>query len=562
MLARALKGGALLVGVRFLTRISDLITMLVLARLLQPAGFGLVAVATSIVVVLEAALDLPLHNVLLRQPEITKGLCDTAFTLSLVRGLAIGALLVGLSFPLAHFYQNEKFSALICAISVAPICRGMISPALAAFQRKLSYWRDFAIEASGKFLAAVIAISVALTTHSYWSIAAATVSGPIIMVVVSYALAPYRPGLSIAYLSEFLEFLGWNTPAQIIGAINWQVERLLLGRLQPPAQLGLFSTANDIAGIPYMVVFGPIIRPIYAALVHADGDARQLRSTYEKTSATLLAIGLPMFVGESLIAEPMVRLVLGEKWLGAAPLARVLALSFIPAVYAMAAGPLFMALGDTKLLFKRNLLECSVKVPAVFYGAIHFGFLGVIIARMFSEIVAAMFCLIMVHRRIQMPLQSQIFAGWRSAASAGIMAISIQAASRLFIVPNGIVASIAQIAVLVPIGAVAYVAAHVGLWFLVGRPDGLEHAALGKIQSLAETYGRGQRLLSSEEPVISDTAQGFINALSDPLFESINPDAFVVPVRIANKEPVFQQLSRSRSARARARARFQQWIGP
>jgi len=485
MLGRAAAGGVMLVGVRLLTRFSDLITMLVLARVLDPRSFGIVAIALSIVTIFETALELPLHNVLLRHSTLKPSFFDTAFTLSLARGAIIGSFLFAISVPFANFYHNSRLAALVCVLSLAPVFRGLISPKLAVYQRELSFWRDFIIEATGKAVASAAAISMALLTHSYWAIAIGTIIYPIGMTITSYVLAPYRPRISLVRLKYFLDFLGWNSAAQIVSAINWQCERLLLGRLQSPSQLGLFSTGNDVASIPFMAVFGPILRPLYAAFARTHDDRRALRRTYESASAALLTFGLPLLIGESCLAEPTVRLILGPKWLAAAPLVRWLSLSFIPALFAMSAAPLFMAVGDTKLLFRRNMVEFLVKLPLVTIGAIRLGFAGVIAARIISEVVAATFCLFTVHGLIGLAFRDQLLAGWRSIVSSLLMAAVILWGRSLIAHTAFFHSLFAELALLVPLGGLTYGGGLVLLWAISGRPSGVEAMMLAALRRFA-----------------------------------------------------------------------------
>lgn len=488
MLGKTAANGALMIAARLLTRVADLITMVILARVLNPANFGLVAIAMSVVLIVEAALDLPVNNVLLRGADFSKARYDTAFTLSLMRGILVGLFLVAISLPFAAFYNERRLAPLICALCISPIFRGLTSPVLVSYQKQLSFWRDFTIEALGKIAASAIAIAIALSTHSYWAIATATILNPVFAMSASYLLAPYRPALGLTYWGEFKQFLGWNSAAQVLSAVNWQVERLVLGRLQSPAQLGLFSTGNDFASIPYLGVFVPLLRPIFAAFTHVKNDRRALQKAYERTSEAILAIGLPLLVGESLVAEPAVRLALGDKWVHAAPLVHWLALSFIPTAYAMAATPLFMALGKTQLMFRRNLLEFTCKMPSVLLGVLALGFIGVIMARVASEMLADFFCLVTVRRLIGLSLTRQIFAGWRSMMSAGAMASVISSLNDVIVGRLHWVSPGLQLALLVPCGACSYILFHVMLWWLVRCPDGIEAAVLARIQRIR---GRG-----------------------------------------------------------------------
>lgn len=471
---RTASGAALMVSARLFTRLIDLATMLVLTRILTPSDFGLVAIAVSLVALTEAVLELPVNQALLRLPVIEKAHYDTAFTIGLIRGGVLGGFLVACAVPFAHWYHDTRLIALICVLSLGPAARGLYSPAMAEFQKALSFWRDFAIELSGKAFSFVCCTAVALLTHSYWALAAGSVLYSIGMTAQTYRFAPYRPRLSLSEGRHFYEFAGWITLAQIVSAINWQFERLLLGKIRPMAQVGLFSTASDIASIPFLALFGPMARPLLAAFAAVLADRERLAASYQKASAAMVAIGLPLLVGESLLAEPMVRLVLGEKWSGAASLVRWLALSLTPALFTLPAMSLLMATGRTLVVLRRNLLELGVKLPIAVVGAFTHGFLGIVVARFVAELAADLYGMVAVRAITGLSLAAQA-RGWvRPILATAGMALAVTILSGHFPAPDGPVAAAVEIVVCGIGGALVYAALLLTFWFAAGMPDGME----------------------------------------------------------------------------------------
>lgn len=468
----------LMVGARLITRLFDLATLLVLARILEPGSFGLVAIAMSVVAIVEAALELPLNQALVRLPEITRAQYDTAFTLSLLRGLLLGLILVAAAWPFAKFYDDPRLVSLVCILGVSPVARALISPRLAEYQKTLSFWRDFVVELAGKSAAFAVAVTIALSTGSYWSIAASTVVFPIATAVGSYVLAPYRPRLGLSELRLFLGFVGWITASQWIAAFNWQFERLLLGKLKPAAELGLFTTASDIANTPFLALFGPMLRPLLAAFSMLRTDAPKLAQTYQTATCAIVTLGLPVLVGEALVAEPAVRLVLGERWLAAAPYVQWLAVSLAPALFALHATPLLMAFGETKLVMRRSAIEFGVKFPLAVIGVLQFGFAGIIAARFASELCADAYCILVVRRLVGLSIKDQVLVAWRSVAATLVMALAVQLLVPYLDAGAGAVEAAAGLVAVASAGAVVYVGALAALWLAAGRPEGLESFAV------------------------------------------------------------------------------------
>ena len=467
-------GGTWMVGARLVSRVIDLGTMLVLAHILLPRDFGLVAIAMTVIFIIEAALELPVSQALVRLGTIGPSHYDTAFTLSLLRGIALSLIVCAISWPFARFYSDSRLTSLVCTLSLAPAARGLVSPKLADFSRNLNFSPDFTMEFVGKVIAFFTAITLALTTRSYWAIAAGTVVAPVAGTMTSYILAPYRPKLKLTELHAFSGFLGWITAAQVVSALNWQTDRLLLGKLRSKSELGLFTAANDAAIIPVMSLFSPLLRPLLSAFSLLKDNPDRLANSYMNSATAMLTLGLPILVGESLLAEPAVRVMFGEKWMGSAPLLRWLAISLIPMLFAMPMGPLVMAFGRTQIFLKRNIFEVCVKLPLIVVGAIKYGFMGVVFARCVSESATVCFCMVVVRRLTGLTIREQLQGPWRSIASSIAMAVVVSLALPRFCHSLAPLPLAAETLIVASLGALTYCSVLWGLWLAAGSPSGLE----------------------------------------------------------------------------------------
>jgi O-antigen/teichoic acid export membrane protein len=490
-------GGSWMVGARLISRVIDLGTMLVLARILTPKDFGLVAIAMTVIFIVEAALELPLSQALVRLPHTTAAHYDTAFTLGFLRGLTLTSIVCLVSWPFARFYADARLLPLVILLSLAPAARGLVSPRLADFSRRLDFSPDFTIEFTGKLAAFLTAIGIAVTFRSYWAIAAGTIVAPVAGSITSYVLAPYRPKFSLAELPTFSGFLGWMTAAQIVSAFNWQMDRLLLGKLTSRSELGLFTAANDTSSVPALALFSPILRPLNSAFSMLRDDPKRLVSSYQASATACITLGLPILLGESLVAYPLVRLMFGEKWMGAAPLLRWLAISLVPTLFAVPLGPLVMALGKTQIFFRRNLFEVTVRIPLVVFGAIRWHFMGVVYARCIAETATICFCMVVVRSLIGLPIKAQLLAPWRSIVAAGVMVVAVALVTPRLTQATATAPLALGMAATVFTGAAVYVGALWALWRATGKPPGLEGMIIGKIGELVR---RKPGLVKQEAP--------------------------------------------------------------
>ncbi len=480
--ARASSGAAWLIGSRLGTRLVDLATLAILARLLDPAAFGLVAIAMTLLLIVEAVFEMPILQALVRIEVLDTAHFDTAFTLGVIRSGVLAGCMALAAWPLAWLYGNPRLAPLLCVLALAPAMRGVVSPRMAVFARAISFQRDFVIELAGKVAALVAAVSIAVATHSYWAIVAGTVATPTVTAAVSYLFAPYRPHLTLVHWPAFRGFLGWSSAAQVLSAFNWQCDRLLLGHFATPAGLGRYALAGDLSSLPDTALVVPVGRPLMAAFALIRDDIPRLRFAYLKASSTIVLLGLPLCLGLSLLADPVVRLLLGGKWLAAIPLVRWLALASVPMMIVAPFAGLAMAEGRTDILFRQKVIEFAIKIPAVAVAAAFFGIPGVVVVRVATNVVLAFVTMVLVRRISGVGVGIQIRGVARVFAAGGAMAAAVAAVAPVL---GGLPVSVglaAALAATVVGAALVYGVGCIALWRLAGRPDGLEAQVVARLR--------------------------------------------------------------------------------
>src|SRR5689334_15009508 len=220
-------GAGWLVSSRLGGRIVDFVTILILARTLTPADFGLTALAMSLIAVADIVFELPVIGALTRLRQIEKSHLDTAFTLSTLRGLVFSVVILGAAWPYSIIFRDHRLAALVTVLAIGPISRGLCSPNMVKFIRQMSFHQAFVAELAGKILAALTAVAAVYLGAGYWAIAASSVTASAATTLISYLIAPYRPAFSLAKLSDFSKFMGWFNSAQVIAAVAWQFDRAL-----------------------------------------------------------------------------------------------------------------------------------------------------------------------------------------------------------------------------------------------------------------------------------------------------------------------------------------------
>lgn len=471
---RTIHAGLWTIGARLASRVVDFLTLLVLARFLGPADFGLVATAMTLIFIVEAVLELPLSSALLRMPEMTPRAFETAFTLGLLRGLLVAGVMAALAWPIARIYGDDRLVLLVCTLALAPATRGLISPQMILFEKALDFRRKGALELIGKMVAATIAIGTAVTTGSYWAVAAGTVATPTVMMICSYFMAPMRPRLSLADWPLFSDLIGWNFVSQTIAAINWQIDRILLPRFTDVASFGRFAAANDLSQLPHQAVIAPASAPLMAAFVSARDNGR-IQQAYLSSSGSLILVLMPVYVFMALLSGPVIRVLLGPNWEGASPILAGLAIASLLGLPSTTMPPLVMVLNKSRSLAVRSVIELIVRVPLSLIGVTFFGVAGAVIARAGGSIAVSVSSMALVRSVAGVSMLDQLRAMMRPVASILPGGLVLMLCKHWMDFEQHLYLSFFASGLLF---CASYAIFVLIFWVLAGRPGGIEASAV------------------------------------------------------------------------------------
>ncbi len=424
---KTLRGAGWSVAARISARAIDLGTLLILARVLSPADFGLTAIAASLVSIVEMILEIPLVQALLRLPKIEKSHLDTAFTLGLLRGGVIAVLMVAAAWPVAHIYGDARLIPITLALSSAPIARSLYSPAMVHLFRNIDFRASFLADFSGKAVAALISIGALYLGAGYWALVINPAASAILPTILSYVLAPYRPGLSLERLSAFSAFTGWFTSSQILAAFSWQYDRMFLGYHVDKAVLGRYGVASDFSVLPTQSVIGPAMRPVMAAFATIADDRLRLQSAFLKAARLTMIIALPAGVGIALTADQIVSVVLGSQWSSAAPYLRWLSLAIMFTAYYQPVSSLCLAMDEPNVMLKITLYESIVKVLSMTIGFYLGGVMVVIYARLATALFHFLISAFYARRLVGAGVARQIRNLWQIGLSCLVMTAAVLA---------------------------------------------------------------------------------------------------------------------------------------
>lgn len=464
-------GAGWLYAYRWLERLLDFLAIVVLARLLAPDDFGLVAIAASFATIVEGLSAFDVDKALIRTRDDDRALYDTAWTLSVLRGL-LAALAM---WAVAPWVVDSRMATVLRVLAVGPILNGLRNPRFVTFERELVYSKLAVLTVVAKVISVVAMLVAAAASRSYWALVVGQLAYALVGTVLSYLLQPYRPVISLARVSTLAAFSGWLTLASVVTTLSMETDKLLVGWLVGVTDAGLYFMTQRVGVLPTQELLSPLLRILFPAFSDLGGDVPRLRRAAGESINALSSLSLPAGFGFALVAAEFVPLVLGQQWAPIVPLLVVLVPYLgLRSTLSMTL-PCVLALGRTRLLFQVSTAYALVHVPVFVAGTAMFGLPGAIGSIVVAGVLYWSLNAWLLHtllgislgqilRQLRRPLAATALM---VAAVAGLAAVSPLAA----LAAN---APALSLVVKVVVGGAVFVGALYAIWRLEGRPAGFE----------------------------------------------------------------------------------------
>lgn len=477
---RVARGAAWILGAGAVARLLGAVNTIVIARLLAPDDIGVVATAAVAMQLLQGISDFGVSQAVVRFRDATRDDLNTLFTLSVLRGALIGAVLLASAPVAADFYDEPRLFWAFAAMALFPLLTGFINPRFYEFERDLKFSREFIVIILNRIAGVAVSLTVAILFRSYWAIILGMLASAVVHLALSYALRPNLPRFTLKSAGKMLGFSGWLAGVSFMAALNNKLDVPILSRLAGPGGSGVYYMGLHLSELAAGQIASPMTRAIFPGLSELQGDPERMRAAFLRGVEALGVFAMPAAFGLSFVAGDFTHVVLGEKWSAAAPVIALLApviglqsLFFATQAYAV-------ALGRTRLVFFRELIFFLIRTPVFIWAALAYGLNGAVAAAAASGLV---------HVGLNLAIYAQAGGGrfWdplvkarRPLAAAAMMALWF-----LFLRPHlGAVEGLApalRLGVDVLCGALIYVTALSLFWRAEGAPDGVERQVLGAV---------------------------------------------------------------------------------
>jgi PST family polysaccharide transporter len=353
-------------------------SQIILARLLNPADFGIVAMVAPILGFVTIMADLGLLQAVVQRPVLTRGELNAVFWINAVLSIAMAVLLMGLAPLLAWIYHEPKLIPVTLALASLVVVTGLTLVQIALLNRTMGFVVLSGAETLSLALGLGAGALAAWKGLGYWSLVISQATISVSAASIFWVASSWRPSRP-AFKSEslaILRFGGNITVSNIANYLNTVLDNVLVGYNLGEAPLGLYDRAWKLAVLPMTQLLAPINRVAVPALSGLANDAERYRNAFAQMLRVLLVVALPGLAVAVMAADPMIGLLFGAKWRGVAPVFSWLCVGALvtPVNYAMFW--IFVSQGRARDQMIYGTAAAIINILAYVAG-VHWGLVGV-----------------------------------------------------------------------------------------------------------------------------------------------------------------------------------------
>lgn len=397
----------------------DLVSVIVLARLLKPAEIGEFSVCLAILAIVQVFREFGVSACLVSLPSVRDEDLRTAF------GFAIlGSWIGGLFFLLgadaaAAFFEGVNISTIFKLIAVMLFLAPLGMPVQAMLTREMRFGHLFLQSTMAVLIQAAVSITLALRGCGSLSLAWGSVASVIVTTVYFAVVAPHRFFILPALRGwrVFASFGAFSSATNMVSQIGINASEVLIGRISGLAAVALYSRANGLIGGARQALegtAGSVALPALAQKMREGGGSAAVRA-YLRWTSLLTGIAWPLYGFIGVVAPPLIIFLYGPDWAPAAPAAQLLAIGNILYAPVLLASPFLIAARRVKSLFFREVALQGARIVLVFLSA-PYGFVAVAAAQVAVYFIAAVLNLRLMSQQTGITVTALASSLWQSAA--------------------------------------------------------------------------------------------------------------------------------------------------
>jgi O-antigen/teichoic acid export membrane protein len=379
--AQSIKGGAVTLTSQIAKFLLQTVSTVILARLLTPADYGLIAMVAVVINFIMMFKDMGLSMATVQKSEINHAQISTLFWINIAISLLIMMILAGLAPLVSWFYTKPQLTLVTLALASTFIFSGLTIQHRALLIRQMRFGRIALVEISAMLISVIAAVISAYCGAGYWALVIMQVVLAITNAIGVWIVCPWRPGLPERHtnIGSMLFFGGNLTGFNLINYFARNADNILIGKFIGSTSLGFYSRAYSLLMLPIQQINAPISSVAIPALSRLQGQPEKFKNYYLQAINLIAFITMPLVLLMAALSNQIILIFLGPNWLPAALIFKVLAFSAVIQPILNTTGWIYISLNQTDRLVRWGMISCPVIILSFLIG-LPWGTLGVAVS--------------------------------------------------------------------------------------------------------------------------------------------------------------------------------------
>lgn len=385
--SQAARGAIFSGGSQLVKVILSIVATVILARILSPVDFGIIAMIVPVTAFAELVQNFGLYQALVQAKKLERSQISAAFWVNTALALTTALLIVAVSPLIGFYYSSPEAGAVAAATASVIFFTGLAQTHLAILARDLKFGKIAMVEVISALALFATTLFAAWWLENYWAIFLGTLVAAILNVGLVWAISDWMPGLSNNWRSvrSLFGLAGAVTGFNVLGFIARQSDNLIIGAIEGPASLGLYDRAYRLMTFPIATVTAPLGRVMLPVLSRLADEPVRFSQAFLRSIWVMLLLIAPAAAAAAVFSEVVIQILLGSGWQAAAPIFFWLSIAGIYQSVSSATGWLFISLDRRKTMLRWGVFSTFTTVLSFVVG-IQWGVEGLAMAYVLTSI--------------------------------------------------------------------------------------------------------------------------------------------------------------------------------
>ena len=390
LIERAVSGVKWTAFASIIANVFGIIQLAILTRLLEPADFGLMALAWIAIGFSELFIDMGISNAIIYKKDTTEVQINTLYFLNIIVGVIFFFAMIFISPLLAEFYETPELVNILNLIALTFIIKPFGQTFMLLLQKEMKFDSIAKSELISRIITFFIVITLAYLEYGVYSLAV----GAIIFALLSTAGYIYygrkehkvKLRVDIFNIREYLVFGIYQMGEKVLNYLSSQFDTIIIGKLLGVEVLGIYNVAKNFAMKPFRL-FNPIVRKVtFPLMSKINEDKKYLRHIYLRVIKYLAYINIPLYALMIILAEPLIISLFGNQWIQSIPIFKILSINLIITTISNPQGILLLSQGKARKAFLWNLFVFVLYPLAIYLGS-SWGIMGIVYTSLVLKLV-------------------------------------------------------------------------------------------------------------------------------------------------------------------------------